>query len=150
MTPTAIARCAVLLATVCAALCAASVPASASQNQTSPPKWWTSADYQRELDLLPDQSRRLEEIFQAAVPQQKALIKTLDQAEAQLERYVEEGDKKAATEQVARVVAARADLQTSHSLMLLEMRLILTRDQWIKLGVLQKAAERGRAQDKGK
>lgn len=125
-----------------AALFAAAIaPVSASQNQSSPPKWWNSPEYQRELNLLPDQSQRLEEIFQAAVPKQKVLKKALDEAEVQLEQYVEQGDKNAATEQISRVVAARADLQTSHALMLLEMRLILTRDQWIKLGALQKAAQ---------
>ena len=136
------------LAIVLAAVFAVLDPASASQNQSSPPKWWNSESYQRELGLQPDQVRRLEEIFQAAVPSQRALKKTLDQAEILLERYVEEFDEKAATGQIARVVEARANLQTAHGLMLLEMRGVLTRDQWIKLGAMQKAIERERAQDK--
>lgn len=139
-------RLALLLAAVFAVL----DPAAASQNQASPAKWWASDVYQRELGLQPDQSRRLEEIFQAAMPNQRVLKKVLDQAEMLLERYVEEFDEKAATEQIARVVEARANLQTAHGLMLLEMRGVLTRDQWIKLGAMQKAIERERAPDKGK
>ena len=55
------------------------VAASASQTQGSnPPKWWQSDLYRRELNLTVDQSRRLEEIFQAAVPKQKELKKALD------------------------------------------------------------------------
>jgi Spy/CpxP family protein refolding chaperone len=114
----------------------------AGQSTANPPKWWTAEGYQKELGLQPEQSRRLEEIFQAAIPNQRGLKKALDEAEALLERYVEQGDERLATEQIARVVAARADLQTSHSLMLLRMRLVLTLDQYVKLNALQKANPR--------
>jgi Spy/CpxP family protein refolding chaperone len=142
MTPThVLGRCAILVAVALAV----AVPASASQAQSGKTsKWWSLEAYQRELGLVPDQSRRLEEIFQASVPGQRALKQALDEAEALLERYVEQGDERAATEQINRVVSARAALQTSHALMFLKMRLVLTRDQWIKLGARQKADERAR------
>src|SRR5688572_14692985 len=45
-------------------------------------KWWQSDHrFFRELALTQDQSKRLEEIFQAAVPTLKTHKKTLDEAE---------------------------------------------------------------------
>jgi Spy/CpxP family protein refolding chaperone len=145
-----VGRCTILLALTLAVVAPASASSQAQPGKAS--KWWASEVYQRELGLMSDQSRLLEEIFQASVPGQRALKKSLDEAEALLERYVEQGEERAATEQITRVVAARANLQTSHAMMLLKMRLVLTKDQWIKLGALQKADDRARTQkpDTGK
>ena len=41
-------------------------------------KWWQSDLYKRELGLTPEQSRRLEDIFQAAVPNLRVQKKALD------------------------------------------------------------------------
>jgi Spy/CpxP family protein refolding chaperone len=126
-------------------------PAFATQSPgAQPPKWWNDPQYKRELGLTQEQSKRLEDIFQAAVPAQRALKKTLDEAEALFERLANEGDKKAAGEQINRVVAARAELMKSHSVMLLDMRFVLTPDQWTRLGALQQALEKQRAAEKGK
>ena len=38
-------------------------------------KWWQSEEYKRELKLTPDQSKKLEDVFQAAVPTLKSLKK---------------------------------------------------------------------------
>ena len=129
----------------------AACPLAASQS-TNPSKWWTSEQYQRELGLKPEQSRRLEEIFQQAAPGERTLKKTLDDAEAQFEKIVATADEKTALDQLDRVVKARADLMLSHSVMLYHMRKVLTPEQWTKLGVLSAAAERERqkAPDKAK
>ena len=119
------------------ALLLAGSPAASQATGSNQGKWWTSDVYKRELSLTADQSRKLEEIFQAAVPNTKPLKKALDEAEALFERFVEQGDKKSAAEQINRVIAARAELMKSHSLMLLEMRFVLTPQQWTKLGKLQ-------------
>jgi periplasmic protein CpxP/Spy len=129
--------------------------AGASQTQGSnPPKWWQSDLYKRELNLTADQSKHLEEIFQAAVPKQKELKKALDEAEAQFEHLAEQRDQKNAEGQIHRVISARAELMKSHSLMLLEMRFVLSPQQWSKLGALQqqqqKANEKQRASEKVK
>ncbi len=105
-------------------------------------KWWQADNFRRELGLTAEQSRRCEEIFQAAVPTLKAQKKTLDQAEAQFERLVERGDDSAVMEQVNLVEAARADLNKSRTMMLLRMRRVLTTDQWAKFTALHQAAER--------
>jgi Spy/CpxP family protein refolding chaperone len=132
-------------ATLLTVLFLVAVPAA---NQSQPSKWWNAEPIRRELGLTPEQSQTLEEIFQAAIPTQRNLKKALDDAEAQFERLVNERDKVAAAEQIQRVEAARAELKKSHSLMLLEMRFVLTRDQWTRFGALQLAAEKERTPDK--
>lgn len=136
------------LVLVAALLCVVGAAASQSQGPNAT-KWWQSDLYKRELNLTADQSRRLEEIFQKAVPDQKTLKKALDDADAQFERFAEKGDKDKAAEQINKVIAARAELMRSHSLMLLEMRFVLTPQQWTKLGALQQEAnDKQRVPDK--
>jgi Spy/CpxP family protein refolding chaperone len=111
-------------------------------------KWWQSEQYRRELGLTAEQSRRLEEIFQAAVPTLKSLMKALDQAESEFERLVERGDDGSVMDQVERVEAARAELKKSHTMMMLRMRKVLTTDQWAKFTAMHQAAEREREKNR--
>ena len=106
-------------------------------------KWWQSDEYRRELGLTGDQTKRLEEVFQSAIPTLKAQMKTLDQAEAAFEKLIERGGDSAVMEQVNHLETARAELSKSRTWMLLRMRKVLTTDQWAKFTALQKeAAER--------
>lgn len=126
-------RTAVLIAVLCVA-----VPVAAQG------KWWQSEEYRRELGLTAEQSKRLEEIFQAAVPTLKSLKKALDQAESEFERLLERGDDGSVMDQVERVEAARAELNKAHTLMMLRMKRVLTADQWAKFTAMHQAAERAR------
>jgi Spy/CpxP family protein refolding chaperone len=113
-------------------------------------KWWQSDVFRRELGLTSEQSRRLEEIFQTALPKLRALKSSLDEAEAQLEKLIERGSDAAVMEQVNTVEAARKDLNISRSTMLLKMRRVLTTDQWVKFTALHQAQERERARAAGR
>jgi Spy/CpxP family protein refolding chaperone len=108
-------------------------------------KWWQSEDYKRELRLTPEQSKKLEDVFQAAVPTLKSLKKALDQAESEFERLLERGDDGSVMDQVERVEAARAELNKSHTLMMLKMKRVLTADQWTKFNTMHQTAERERS-----
>jgi len=110
-------------------------------------KWWQSDVYKRELGLTAEQSRRLEDIFQAAVPELRVQKRALDQAESEFERLMEKGDDGAVMEQVGRVETARAELNKSRTMMLLRMKRALTADQWAKFTALHKATEHTRQQD---
>jgi Spy/CpxP family protein refolding chaperone len=103
-------------------------------------KWWQSDHYKKELGLTTEQTRRMEEIFQKALPQLKAQKSALDDAEAKFERLVERGDDVVVMEQINVVEAARADLNKSRALMLYGMRKVMTRDQWVKFTALHQAA----------
>lgn len=109
-------------------------------------KWWQSDEYRRELGLTADQAKRLEEIFQSAVPTLKAQKKTLDSAEAEFEKLIERGGDAAVMEQVNHLEMARAELSKSRTWMLLNMRKVLTADQWAKFTALQHEAAQRAAQ----
>jgi len=110
-------------------------------------KWWNSDQYRRELGLTADQSRRLEEIFQTALPNLRVAKKALDDAEADFESLVQRGDDTAVLQQVDKVETSRAELNKARTKMLLKMRRALTTDQWVKLGALERDR---RAHDSGK
>lgn len=106
-------------------------------------KWWQSEEYKRELQLTAEQTKRLEEIFQSSVPTLKAHKKTLDSEEAKFEKLIERGGDAAIMEQVNQLEMARAELSKSRLWMLLQMRKVLTADQWAKFTALQhEAAQR--------
>jgi Spy/CpxP family protein refolding chaperone len=110
-------------------------------------KWWQAEPVIKELGLTSEQTKRLEEVWQKALPKLKAQKTALDAAEAVFERLIERGDP-AAMDQINVVETARADLNTSRNLMLWNMRMLLTREQWAKFTALQKAAEKQRASDR--
>jgi Spy/CpxP family protein refolding chaperone len=123
-----------------AALCAAAFLLSVSSGVAAQAafKWWQATDVIKELTLTPDQSKRLEDVWQKALPALKAQKTALDAAEAQFERLIERGDA-TAMEQINVVEAARAELNKTRATMLWNMRQVLTRDQWAKFTALQQA-----------
>jgi Spy/CpxP family protein refolding chaperone len=104
-------------------------------------KWWQDDGFKKELGLTTEQIRRLEEIFQKAVPGLKVQKTALDVAEAQFEKLIERGGE-AAMEQVDTVEAARFELNKTRQRMLVNMRNLLTGEQWAKFTALYEAAER--------
>jgi hypothetical protein len=125
------------LAAVFAVLLLLSAPVGAQQGV----KWWMSDQYKRELSLTGDQSRRLEEVFQAALPNLRAQKKALDDAEQQFQQVMQRGNYSSVMEQVDHLEAARANLNRTRTMMLVNMRKLLTTDQWIKLDAMHQAAE---------
>lgn len=108
-------------------------------------KWWQSDHrFFRELALTQDQSKRLEEIFQAAVPTLKTHKKTLDEAETKFTALMERGDESQIMVQLNYVETARAELNKARIMMQLRMRKALTDDQWAKFTALHQAVERDR------
>jgi Spy/CpxP family protein refolding chaperone len=112
-------------------------------------KWWQSDQYRHELALTQKQSQALEDVFQKALPKLRIEKKALDDAEKQFEQFMQRGDYHSVMEQVDRVEAARAQLNKTRALMLVDMRKLLTTDQWIKLDALHQAAE-GKTTDQHK
>jgi len=104
-------------------------------------KWWMADQYKHELGLTADQSRRLEEVFQAALPTLRAQKKALDDADQQFQQVMQRGNYSSVMEQVDHLEAARANLNRTRTMMLVNMRKLLTTDQWIKLDAMHQAAE---------
>lgn len=108
-------------------------------------KWWQDERFIRELGLTPEQSARVEEIFQNQQPLLRQRMETLNQAEKAWDRLVEKADDAAVMAQVDVVEAARAELNKTRIQMLLRMRRALTADQWAKFTALEQAQrDRGR------
>lgn len=124
---------AVIAALAIAALVSSSTPVFADAAQAAQPlKWWQSEWHIKELVLLPEQSKRIEDVFQKAMPKLKTQTAALAEAEAKFERLIERGDDGLIMEQVDVMEKARAELNKSRTLMLLDMRKVLTHEQWAK------------------
>jgi Spy/CpxP family protein refolding chaperone len=128
-----LARCAAAL--VLLTFCAAPVLAQRG-------KWWQDERFRKELGLTGEQSARLEAIFQKTQPGLRERMRSLDQAEDQLELLIETADDATVMQQVGVVETERAELNKTRTMMLLRMRRALTADQWAKFTAL--ADERNR------
>ena len=123
-----------------AVLCAVSSPLQAQGF-----KWWQNEPFQKRLGLTSDQSRRIEDVFQAALPNLRRAKQQLDSQEGELSKLVNGAAEDAAlAQQVERVEAARSELNKTRTLMLLRIRRILTADQRVKLDAIHKERERER------
>ncbi len=99
--------------------------------------WWRDAQFQRELALAPDQSSRIESIFQDAFSKLRQKKQELDQQEDELSRMIAtNADESLVIKQVDRVEATRAHMNKMRTLMLLHLRQVLTPDQRTKLNKL--------------
>ena len=99
-------------------------------------KWWQDDRFRKELGLTDEQSARLETIFQKTQPGLRERMRSLDQAEDQLELLIETGDDATVMQHVGVVETARAELNKTRTMMLLRMRRALTADQWAKFTAL--------------
>jgi Spy/CpxP family protein refolding chaperone len=136
------------LAALCAvALILSFAPGASAQGF----KWWQADKVVKQIGLTADQTKRLEDVFQKALPELKAQKTTLDAAEAVFQGLIDRGDA-TAMEQINVVEAARASLNRSRALMLFNMRKVLTVEQWAKFKALQPqppaAAGQGERTDK--
>jgi Spy/CpxP family protein refolding chaperone len=129
---------------VLAAVALCVLPAAAS---AQPTKWWQNEGVQRKLSLTPDQSQRIEDIFQAALPDQRRLKRQLDELERELGGALEhDPDEATLVQQVDRIEHARAELNKARTLMLLRIRRVLSADQRQKLSMIHKDFERERSE----
>ncbi len=98
-------------------------------------KWWKNAELVQKLQISDTQLQQLEQVFQesrlhlidlhAALEKQEALLEPLTEADNPDESQV--------YAQIDKVASARAELEKAHTRMLLNIRKILTTDQWKKL-----------------
>jgi len=119
--------------------CLAPLPASAQAF-----KWWQSDRFKEALQLSPEQITRIEEVFQAALPEFRQRKRTLEQLEEELAQLIDAADESAVMEQAERVETERAALGKARTLMLVRIRRVLTPEQRVKLAALHQEWERNR------
>ena len=109
-----------------------------------PAPWWKSEEVVKELGLTPDQSARIDKIYQATRPELRQEYDELDRLEAKLSRLIEGDttDEAMLARHIDRVETARANANKTRSFMLWRMRQVLTADQRIRLKALQAKLER--------
>jgi Spy/CpxP family protein refolding chaperone len=107
-------------------------------------KWWKDATVQKRLSLSADQSRRINDIFEQARPLLRAGIERLESAEQELTALIQHSTEDGPViRQIELVEAARGDLNKSRTLMLLQMRRVLSPDQRTGLDALHLEHGRG-------
>ena len=109
-------------------------------------KWWKDERFTRELALTPDQSSRIEGVFQAAQPEMRAQQRALSMLEDELSKLVQEArvEESEVDHFVAKVESARADLAKTRTMMIYRIRRILTLEQHVKLQALFDEREKER------
>jgi Spy/CpxP family protein refolding chaperone len=105
--------------------------------------WWRDARFQKELSLTPEQTGRIDGVFQSTVALLRQKKADLDQQEADLSRLIAgNADELVVTRQVDKVEAIRAALNKTRTLMLLRMRQVLSPDQRVQLNKLHEQWEK--------
>jgi len=98
-------------------------------------RWWKNPLTARQLELTPEQQTKMDEIFQQNRVKLIDLNASVDREEAIMEELMS-ADPLDATKiraEIDRLAQARADLEKVNANMLLGMRLLLTKEQWVKL-----------------
>ena len=109
-------------------------------------RWWKDDGFSRELALTPDQSTRIEAVFQASQPALRAQQRALSMLEHELEKLVKEArvEESEVDIFVGKVESARADLAKTRTMMIYRMRRILSEEQHTKLQALFEKREKER------
>jgi Spy/CpxP family protein refolding chaperone len=133
-----------LAALVTFALCLTPLPAAAQGF-----KWWQSEKFQEDLQLTSEQIERIEETFQASLPDFREQKQTLDKLETDLSRLIDaSADEAAVMQQADRVEEVRSELSKARTRMLVRIRRVLTPDQRVRLAALHQEWERSRKRDR--
>lgn len=129
-----------LLSAVAIVLSVSAADAFSSQAQPFP--WWKAV---RDLGLSPEQSTKIDGIFQSTMPELRQDADELERLEAKLSRMIESGaDEVQVLRQVDRVEAARATVNKMRTMMLFRMRQVLTPEQRVRFKAMQERWEASR------
>ena len=128
---------------LCAAALAALLAAPAVRAVGMPDgKWWKNPGVAAELGLSPDQSTEIEKVFVRSRPKLIDLKADLEKKQFDLQVAMDDktADRTAVEKKIEAVEIARAALQKTRALMILDMKQVLKPDQWERL--VQKQQER--------
>ncbi len=100
-----------------------------------PGRWWTDPALVQKLGLTADQQKHIDTLFQQSRLKLIDLSAALQKEEAIMEPLVEadRSDESQVLAQIDRVAQARAELEKANARMLLGFRGVLTQDQWKRL-----------------
>lgn len=95
---------------------------------SAPPfAWWKADDFVRELSLTPEQSSRIDRIWETTRPELRQEWDELSQLERKLSQMLQnDADEAVLSRQIDRVETARANASKTRTLMLVQMLKVLT------------------------
>jgi Spy/CpxP family protein refolding chaperone len=136
----------------CAVLFAAVVgPAAARPSELPEGKWWKRPRVAAEINLTPGQVRDIEGIFARARPRLIDGKGELEKKQGDLQDAIESNvDRRAIAEKVEAVENARAELQKTRILMVLDMKQTLKPEQWERLVRMHQQLRRERRERYGR
>lgn len=105
------------------------------QQTTQPFIWWRSEIFKRELALTAEQTHRVDKIWETTRPELRQEWEELNRLEEKFSRQLQSNtaDEAMLSRLIDRVETARANANKTRSLMLVQMRLVLTTEQRVKL-----------------
>lgn len=110
-------------------------PMDADFHIAPPGMWWKNPMVVQRLTLTPEQTKKMDDIFQQSRLQLIDLKANVEKQQVLLEPMLSANplDSTKAMAQIDKVAQSRADLEKTHARMLLGIRTVLTADQWTKL-----------------
>ncbi|HEV8119009.1 MAG TPA: periplasmic heavy metal sensor [Thermoanaerobaculia bacterium] len=116
--------------------------AASASGQAFDGKWWKNPSVASDLNLTADQSADIEKIFVRTRPKLIDLKADLEKKQLDLQVAMDDhaADRASVEKKIEAVETARASLQKTRALMLLDMKQVLKPAQWDKL--VQKQQER--------
>jgi Spy/CpxP family protein refolding chaperone len=100
-----------------------------------PGMWWKNPNVVSKISLTPEQTKKMDDIFQAARLQLIDLKANVEKQNVLLEPMLSANPPNTVTTlaQIDKIAQARAELEKANAKMLLGIRGVLTPDQWTKL-----------------
>jgi Spy/CpxP family protein refolding chaperone len=117
----------------------------AAQTDLPEGKWWKRPRVAKQIGLSDEQSKRIEEIFVRSRPQLIDLKADLEKKQFDLQQSMENNAARADIERKLETVEdARKQLQKTRVLMLLDMKSVLSAEQWERLKQMREQARERR------
>ncbi len=98
-------------------------------------RWWTNPELMQRIGVTDDQKAKIMEVYQSSRLKLIDVTATLQKEEVTLEPLMaaDQPDQAKILSQIDRVAQSRAEVEKANARMLLGIRAVLTRDQWVEL-----------------
>ena len=106
-------------------------------------KWWLHADTRKELRLTDGQSKKIDEVWAATAPKLREKWHELEKLEEALAKTIKENtaDVAIVAQQVDKVEKLRAENNSTRTVMIYRMHLLLTPEQRVKVDEMRARAD---------
>lgn len=95
-------------------------------------RWWSNPDVAAKIGLSADQQKKMDAVFEQARPNLMGLLQAVHGEEQNMAPLLaaDQPDESRILAQIDRIAQARAELEKANARMLLQLRRLLTPEQW--------------------